>query len=689
MNRLRFRVVTGLLIALCVIALVQRVLEPLVPLAKQGPIAAEKGEFYAQGSRQFIQWYPYSNEAFQKARQSGKPILMVIGAPWSAFGRWIDRNDFTDDNVVEKLARNFICIRIDSLQDPMWLTNLMPSTRIEENYLSGMQIIFLDSNARIVNYVVRSSAPQDMQPDEFSARLNTAIQEYQKRLDNNDESNLQKSEVDHLYSTSSIHPLDFLSIAESLESKLDWASPPPQIDYSIFSPISLKYLWLVGRQSEADNLTLHWICSPFFDPVNGGFYRQLDGRSNPFLEFDKVTTMNASALDVLIQAYSHTKKPIYQWAARQTFDWMLSLADNDNLMAAAEVGDETAIRRSAYGSFSPAKLRDILSDEERTWVGENLNLNTQVNFQMTPYLRNEDVFTNQRQTLDSLLEKLRKSQGQTRKVAGKGLMDVNGSAVASMLRSTRCWPDPNRLRLALNIFGATRSSLLTASIPMHQQHGGMRTGTYLGDYVAYADAALEAYLITGQQGYFESGLSVLTQATKFYYLPEQRLYANGFDTQTELGPKPVAIPEILDTTREATLFALARLMNDYGALTYDRPSGRALVQRAKDIVNRFNWLPTGKTNLSSYYSLAARFEDDVHAFVVGPNAKQIANQLFQARPCHLVAPLSTTLRPDLTRRGAGIYVISGTHTFGPLKYEEAFEKLSEGFDLGLDLSPTQ
>jgi hypothetical protein len=69
-------------------------------------------------SLQFPDWLPWGLEAFTRARESGKPILLTVGAAWSFGCAEMVRTTYRDPSVVERVRRDFVCVWVDADERP-------------------------------------------------------------------------------------------------------------------------------------------------------------------------------------------------------------------------------------------------------------------------------------------------------------------------------------------------------------------------------------------------------------------------------------------------------------------------------------------------------------------------------------------------------------------------------------------
>ena len=65
-----------------------------------------------------IHWLPWSEEAFSKAQEENKPVLLAVSAVWCYWCHVMDETSYSDPDVADFIARHFIAVRVDSDHRP-------------------------------------------------------------------------------------------------------------------------------------------------------------------------------------------------------------------------------------------------------------------------------------------------------------------------------------------------------------------------------------------------------------------------------------------------------------------------------------------------------------------------------------------------------------------------------------------
>src|SRR2546421_8195362 len=65
-----------------------------------------------------IRWHEWGEDAFRKAQQENKPILLDIGAVWCHWCHVMDRESYDNPEVAEIINNEFIAVKVDRDERP-------------------------------------------------------------------------------------------------------------------------------------------------------------------------------------------------------------------------------------------------------------------------------------------------------------------------------------------------------------------------------------------------------------------------------------------------------------------------------------------------------------------------------------------------------------------------------------------
>jgi uncharacterized protein YyaL (SSP411 family) len=81
-------------------------------------LAKETSTYLKGASHQPVDWYPWGEEAFRRAKELDRPILLDIGATWCHWCHVIDRESYEDPELAKVINEHFVAIKVDRDERP-------------------------------------------------------------------------------------------------------------------------------------------------------------------------------------------------------------------------------------------------------------------------------------------------------------------------------------------------------------------------------------------------------------------------------------------------------------------------------------------------------------------------------------------------------------------------------------------
>src|SRR6188472_2733525 len=94
-------------------------------------LARETSPYLLQHAHNPVDWYPWGEEAFAKAKKDGKLVFLSIGYSSCHWCHVMEKESFSDDEVAKLLNDNFVCIKVDREERP----------DIDHVYLTALQTL--------------------------------------------------------------------------------------------------------------------------------------------------------------------------------------------------------------------------------------------------------------------------------------------------------------------------------------------------------------------------------------------------------------------------------------------------------------------------------------------------------------------------------------------------------------------
>ena len=78
----------------------------------------EASPYLRQHARNPVDWYPWGDEAFARARELDRPIFLSVGYSTCHWCHVMERESFESPGIAELLNRAFVCVKVDREERP-------------------------------------------------------------------------------------------------------------------------------------------------------------------------------------------------------------------------------------------------------------------------------------------------------------------------------------------------------------------------------------------------------------------------------------------------------------------------------------------------------------------------------------------------------------------------------------------
>lgn len=683
MPRPTYTMVTFVLVCVSVIGALHYAFSGMIPLPPENSLADQPGEYVRQGSRQPVKWRLLSSETFAEARRLDKPIMLVLGCAWSSLARRADGLLFDAPDLAERINQQFIPVRVDLNQDPEFLSAFLPASRATVRFDTAFQIWFLDPAGRMYFSFLPKSRNASVDLETMILVVRTAqsqLQEFLRPGAAIAPGDIQTAELKQIREADSTVGPDFRAELARLMAERDKTNGGlPVAELQGPRPAEWNYMLLCGEGDAVSENVRPMLYSPIIDWIDGGFFRLSFSRNWSPVSFAKLATQNADMMTFLarLRLQSRTVVAFLSRINRDCFRLLHEGMGQGRSIRAFRYPDEVRFSRSARCSFSWRTVWSNFSSQDVAWLETNLNLDRTSNDQMIPVPANETLIQNGGQ-LDHFLGRLRTiKEGSEPTYGGDDLADVNGCVVARMIENARLTSDADQLKASTQRFLDLKRFRSGPDDVLHRSNFSQPNQPYLGDYLAYADAALQDFLVSGRATSLNDGASVLMRAIQFFQDENSGLLVASRMKHLEPGPADASTPQIYDDLGESLSAQAIRLAQSYGALLRATKSGRELRLFAVNSTGRFAQIANEmKWGVSSYYLAALQTRMDIVAFAVGPNSQGLSDELARLSPFLLSAPVVPGVGENVRKSAPGIYLVRQGNVAGPMTPSQAAENMS-------------
>lgn len=634
-------------------------------------LAYEKSPYLLQHAHNPVDWYPWSEEAFTKAKAEDKPIFLSIGYSTCHWCHVMERESFEDKEVAEVLNKNYVAIKVDREERP----------DIDHIYMNVCQALTGSGGWPLTIIMTPDKIPffaGTYFPKRARMGYPGVIEILEKIIESwstERESLLDASEqiLEHIKSESVVDSsveLDietagraFKGLESSFDSEYGGFGRAPKFP----TPHNLQFLlryWKATNDPGALQMVEKTLASMYrggiYDHVGYGFSRYSTDRMWLVPHFEKMLYDNAGLAIAYLEAYQATGKEQYGEVAGQIFEYVLrDMTSPEGGFYSAEDADSEGVEGKFY-LWSPKEITDILGEDEAVEFNGYYGLNDKGNFEgknIPNLLHNITAFENIKK---NPYEGYRKKVYAAREKRShpykddKILTAWNGFMIAALSLGARALDNRGYAKAAEGAVRFIESKLIREDgrLLARYREGEAAYPGYLDDYAFLVWGLIELYEATFKTKYLKLAVDLNRDMLRHFYDEDNGgLFLYGSDSE-QLIVKP---KDVYDGAMPSGNSVSAMNFLRLGRLTGDTDLEDKAYKQLKAFGSIIKDHPMGYTNmLSALLFINSKASEIV---IVGnhddPNAKRmlsITNKHFQ--------PFTVVLFKDNESVEAGITSIA-------------------------------
>ena len=275
-----------------------------------------------------IDWRPWGEEAFAKAQEENKPVLLAISAVWCYWCHGMDETSYSDTDVADFINQHFLAIRVDS--------DHRPDINARYNVGGWPTTAFLTGHGGFIGGATY------LPPDQFLAMLAEVREAYQEDRPKVYEHaremlGLRKEQVARVVAGPQIVPSLLDRAARTVAGAYDASNGGFGEEPKFPNAPILALLIHLARTTGEDfyramlRKTLDRMAeSSIWDKEEGGFFRHCAKADWSDVQWEKLLEDNLKLVRVYLDAWHLLDNDSYRVAAERTLDYVLNhLLDAD------------------------------------------------------------------------------------------------------------------------------------------------------------------------------------------------------------------------------------------------------------------------------------------------------------------------------------------------------------------------
>ena len=481
-------------------------------------------EYLKEHQNNLIDWYPWGQEAFKKAKKENKLIFLSIGYSTCHWCHVMLKESFNDKKVASILNKYYVSIKVDKEEHPeidRFYEEIYEN--IYHHSLGWPKTIILLPNKKII--FITGYIPKN---DLFKKKGLISVLTYYAKL-------WQKNPKKLLNSTLKIKPKKEIqnknllaSLKKEILKNYDYKNGgfkgmhkfPEFNKFDLMLDIYLltkdkKFLSMLNQT--LTNIAL----SGMYDQIEGGFFRYtvFDDFSIP--HFEKMLYTNALMIQIYSRAYKYTKNPLFKKVVIETInEFDKHYKSKSGLYDAASSADSP--KEGDYFVFSSEEIKKALRGiPNKKEILKYINFDEEGNFEENKnhiyFYPNKTPPKNLQKFLNNL-KKIRKTH-KFPFIDKKKVLSYNAMMVKALFFASEF--NPEYKQKAVNLLNAIYKNFKINKIWYHSFVKKKSIKANLEDFAYLKDALITAYEYTFDKKYLIKAKKIDLFKYKFFIINEK------------------------------------------------------------------------------------------------------------------------------------------------------------------------
>ena len=514
-------------------------------------LAEETSPYLLQHKDNPVDWYPWCEEALERARSEDRPIFLSIGYSACHWCHVMEHESFEDDTIASELNDKFVCIKVDREERPDLDSIYMTAVQLMTGRGGWPMSVFLTPDLQPFfggTYWpprARQGMPGFEQviaavQDAWMNRRDQAVDQAHRLTERIRQIGMASRTDEFLLANAGM----LVDSATKLERTFDFThggfGSAPKFPHAMNLDQLLRVWHRSGRDGVLDMVRLNldkMAAGGIYDHLAGGFARYSVDQRWLVPHFEKMLYDNALLTGIYSEAYRATKDGNYAQVVEQTIEYVLNyMTDELGGFHSAEDADSEGVEGKFY-VWDPEEIADLLGAElaekfcyvydvtpEGNFEGHSI-LNLPKTIEQCAQLRGWD-HSELKEEL-AAARKLLLATRDKRVRPGKDdkvLVSWNAMMIDSMARAAAVLDRTEFLDAAVKAAEFIWENMRRDDGRLLHcwRNGQAKFDAYLDDYACLANAYVTLYEVTFEEAYIDRAMQLVDTIRNQFHDPDGR-----------------------------------------------------------------------------------------------------------------------------------------------------------------------
>ncbi|MBI4525613.1 MAG: thioredoxin domain-containing protein [Deltaproteobacteria bacterium] len=503
----------------------------------------ETSPYLRQHADNPVDWYPWGEEAFARARRENKAILLSIGYSACHWCHVMEHESFENQDIARSMNENFVNIKVDREERP----------DLDEIYMNAVQMltgrggwpmtVFLTPEGRPF-YGGTYYPPEDRYGvPGFPKILRAVAEAYRERSEEIDKraaelvnalKGLAKVEESQRPFSGDLLRRSAEQLSRNYDPNYGGLGRAPKFPNTGAFEVFLRYYWKSKDQRFLDMVThtlTQMALGGIYDHLGGGFHRYSVDERWLVPHFEKMLYDNAQLILIHAQAFCVTRNPLFRRVIDETLDYLLRemLQPEGGFYSTQDADSEG--EEGKFFVWTREEIVRILGDETGAVFCRIYDVSETGNFEgkniVHPIMTAEQAskyFKRDISEIEDLIAAARKTLFQERERRPKPFRDEkilaswNGLMLSALAEALKLSFHAGTIQAAEKTVGFIFARMFQGEMLFHSYKDRQaKNPGYLDDYAFLAAGLINLHEVLPGRGYMERALQIVEKMIREFW----------------------------------------------------------------------------------------------------------------------------------------------------------------------------
>ncbi|WP_369596381.1 thioredoxin domain-containing protein [Bacillus subtilis] len=526
--------------------------------SKPNRLIAEKSPYLLQHAHNPVDWFPWGEEAFEKAKRENKPVLVSIGYSTCHWCHVMAHESFEDEEIARLLNERFVAIKVDREERP----------DVDSVYMRICQLMTGQGGWPLNVFITPDQKPfyagtYFPKTSKFNRPGFVDVLEHLSETFANDREHVEdiaENAAKHLQtktaaksgeglSESAIHRT-FQQLASGFDTIYGGFGQAPKFPMPHMLMYLLRYHHNTGQENALYNVTKtldSMANGGIYDHIGYGFARYSTDDEWLVPHFEKMLYDNALLLTAYTEAYQVTQNSRYKEICEQIITFIQREMTHEDGSFFSALDADTEGEEGKYYVWSKEEILKTLGDDLGTLYCQVYDITEEGNFEgkNIPNLihtKREQIKEDAGLTEKELSLKLEDARQQLLKareertyphVDDKVLTSWNALMIAGLAKAAKVYQEPKYLSLAKDAITFIENKLIIdGRVMVRYRDGEVKNKGFIDDYAFLLWAYLDLYEASFDLSYLQKAKKLTDDMISLFWDEEHGgFYFTGHDAE--------------------------------------------------------------------------------------------------------------------------------------------------------------